>query len=79
MFFSRKKTEVEFLREQVKDLQQQVLLLVNKHSDYINTKIAMNSPLLKETVVKEPQKEVEEIEKPKDFVRELARVALGGE
>jgi hypothetical protein len=41
LFWNRGKSEVEFLREQVKELQTQVIILAGKQYDYVNTKIAL--------------------------------------
>jgi len=42
-WFKQKQSEVEYLRELVKELQHQVLIMASKHGDYINTKIALDT------------------------------------
>ena len=43
MFWRKGKSEVEFLREQVKELQTQVIILAGKNYEYVNTKIALET------------------------------------
>jgi predicted component of type VI protein secretion system len=46
LFWHKKQSEVEFLREQVKTLQAQVIALSGKHAEYLNTRITeVSSPL----------------------------------
>jgi archaellum component FlaC len=69
LWWGKKQSEVEYLRELVKDLQTQVIVLSGKHSDYLNTKIVQMTPPLngkeevKKEVTPEEKKQVEQAAK----------------
>jgi hypothetical protein len=78
MFSGKKQTEIEFLREMVKDLQAQIIVLSGKEREYINTKIVQASAPLngKPEVIKEPTED--ELKEAKIAARDFA-LLLGGQ
>ena len=74
LWWGKKQSEVEFLRERVRDLETQVMVLAGKQVEYLNTKIVQASaPLngkeeVKKELTPEEQKQVEQLSKDMAYI-----------